>query len=49
MQMPKKEFEAVFRIDSLYNNFCLTKNEADIMFVESKIGKKQYFLITTMN
>jgi hypothetical protein len=47
MQMPKKEFEAVFRIDSLYNNFCLTKNEADIMFVESKIGKKQYFLITS--
>ena len=47
MQMPKKEFEAVFRIDSLYNNYFLTKNENDIKFVESKIDKQQYFLITS--
>ena len=46
-QIPQKEFEAIFRIDSLYNNYTLTKEEDNIMFIEQKIGKKQYFLITS--
>ena len=41
------EFEAMFRIDSLYNNFTLTVQNDNIFFSKSDIGNDNIFYITT--
>ena len=41
------EFEAMFRIDSLYNNFTLTVQNDNIFFSKSDIGNDKIFYITT--
>ena len=43
----KNEFEAIFRIDSLFNNYSLAVQDDDIFFSESKTGNQQNFLITS--
>ena len=46
-QVPKNELEAVFRIDSLYNNNSLYIQGDDIILINSKGGNKESFLITS--
>lgn len=41
------EFEAMFRIDSLYNNFTLTVQNDDVFFSKSDVGNDKIFYITT--
>ena len=41
------EFEAMFRIDSLYNNFTLTVQNDNIFFSKSDTGNDKIFYITT--
>ena len=41
------EFEAMFRIDSLYNNFTLTVQNDNIFFSKSDNGNDKIFYITT--
>ena len=43
----KNEFEAIFRIDSLFNNYSLEVKDDDIFFSESKSGDQHNFLITS--